>query len=124
MSCFDSNVISVGTKWMADTCAWLHEFIQERQRSCPHWQKLEVIMNDVNVPGEGEHKIQDFLRTQGGKGAPHETHVIFGQDADLFLLSMMRKQKNIFILRDEFAERYRDWIVCDVKELGVRYLKI
>ena len=32
--------------------------------SDPLWSDLEVIYSDATIPGEGEHKILEFIRNQ------------------------------------------------------------
>ena len=58
----DSNVITPGTEFMLVLSNAIKEYIAERVTNDPLWQNLQVIFSDSSVPGEGEHKILDFLR--------------------------------------------------------------
>ena len=61
---FDSNVITPGTEFMHRLSIALKEYIIQRQTTEKEWQKLLIIFSDSSVPGEGEHKILDFIRSQ------------------------------------------------------------
>jgi len=63
-SVFDSNVITPGTEFMFNLSKALQLFIVERFHSESKWNNLQVIFSDAFVPGEGEHKILDFIRSQ------------------------------------------------------------
>ena len=41
----------------------LKHYILERTNSDIHWAGVSVVFNDAFVPGEGEHKILDFIRS-------------------------------------------------------------
>ncbi|KEG08463.1 putative 5-3 exonuclease XRNB, putative,exoribonuclease 2 [Trypanosoma grayi] len=106
---FDSNCISPGTAFMAKVAASVLEMVQERLAGDdPLWTRTRVVVSSAQTPGEGEHKIIDFLRTQSsypgfnGKGA----HVIAGLDADLIFLALSLHIPHVFILRDKKRNPY------------------
>ena len=61
---FDTNVITPGTEFMDKLAEYLRYFIIERQASDKAWAKCKVILSDAQSPGEGEHKIMQFIRRQ------------------------------------------------------------
>ena len=61
---WDHNVITPGTAFMEKLACFLHRFAQERVRTNPLWKNLQVVLSDATVPGEGEHKLIEFIRRQ------------------------------------------------------------
>ena len=61
---FDSNVITPGTEFMHRLSIALKKYLVERANNNEDWKDLTLIFSDAFVPGEGEHKILDFIRSQ------------------------------------------------------------
>lgn len=61
---WDSNVITPGTPFMHKLSKYVHFYILDRISKDAAWKNIKVIFSDATEPGEGEHKIMNFIRCQ------------------------------------------------------------
>ena len=100
---FDSNAISPGTKFMFNLTCYIKNYILEQKKVNEDWMNIEVLLSGSDVPGEGEHKILEYIRNYklSEKYNPYTKHCLYGLDADLIMLSLLTHEMNFVILRED-----------------------
>jgi len=80
----------------------IRNYIKLRLATHRHWKHLTVIFSDASCPGEGEHKIMEFIRQERASSTyePNQTHCIYGADADLIMLGLSAHEPRFYIIRE------------------------
>ena len=82
---WDTNAITCGTPFMIKLVNYI--------------SKKHIYVDTIFNPGEGEHKIIDYIHNDTNF---NNTYMIHGLDADLILLSLMsNKANNIYLMREQ-----------------------
>ncbi|XP_076757497.1 5'-3' exoribonuclease pacman isoform X2 [Xylocopa sonorina] len=111
---FDSNCITPGTAFMAKLDEQMKYFITYKISSDKLWQRCKVIFSGSQVPGEGEHKIMDYIRYM--KAQPdydiNTNHCLYGLDADLIMLGLCTHEIHFTLLREEVVFGNKQTKIC------------
>lgn len=97
VNAFNPNSFSPGTRLMDHLTKYIDWYIRTMMTTCKAWQDLDVIFSNEKVPGEGEQKIMQFIRSGSDVS---ETVCIYGLDADLVTIGVLLSHPNVYIARE------------------------
>ncbi|RIB19084.1 putative 5-3 exonuclease [Gigaspora rosea] len=100
---FDSNCITPGTEFMAKLSRQLEYFINKKVSEDANWRGIQIVLSGHGVPGEGEHKIMEYIRNAKAQSDynPNVRHCLYGLDADLIMLGLLSHDPHFALLREE-----------------------
>jgi 5'-3' exonuclease len=118
---FDSNCISPGTEFLYKLGLYLKSNIKLKLET--DWECVTTIyFMDSLVPGEGEHKLFDFLRSNHPNIIKKKFNIIVvGNDADLIMLSLLvsilfLKENLIYILREDLTSKKFEYLLVNINQ--------
>ncbi len=88
---------------MAKLTMQLKYFINKKISEDVDWQGVEIVLSGHEVPGEGEHKIMEYIRLAKAQPDydPNIRHCLYGLDADLIMLGLLSHDPHFCLLREE-----------------------
>ncbi|KAI0557848.1 5'-3' exoribonuclease [Gracilaria domingensis] len=100
---FDSNCITPGTHFMQQLTLALKYFVANKITTDAVWANIQVVLSGAEAPGEGEHKIMQYIRAmrEADQLPPNTRHCVYGLDADLIMLALVTHEPHFFILREK-----------------------
>ena len=100
---WNRRLIHLGTEFMAKLTRQLKYFISKKVSEDTDWQGVEIVLSGHEVPGEGEHKIMEYIRLAKAQPDydPNIRHCLYGLDADLIMLGLLSHDPHFCLLREE-----------------------
>ncbi|KAF8340317.1 XRN 5'-3' exonuclease N-terminus-domain-containing protein [Cantharellus anzutake] len=88
---------------MARLSEQLRYFVNKKVTEDADWQGVDIILSGHEVPGEGEHKIMEYIRLSKAQPGynPNTRHCLYGLDADLIMLGLLSHDPHFCLLREE-----------------------
>jgi len=126
-SSLDTNMITPGTTFMRI----LKNKLENHLKTSSLYQEINtVIFSSSDVPGEGEHKILDYIKKIDDLyDITNDNIIIYGLDADLIMLALISQKNNIYLLREKteygnFSFEFEDYkfLYLDINILKISIL--
>jgi len=115
---FNPNNFTPGTTLMDNLTRYIDVYIRKKQSTCPEWHRLKIIFSNEKAPGEGEHKIMNYIRANS---TPKDSVAIHGMDGDLVMLGLLLPPlQNVIIAREQ---GYYDMEYISVHEFKEKMLE-
>ena len=97
---WDTCAITTGTAFMEKMNITITNHFNNKKIYNSKNEIITIHMSLSNVPGEGEHKL--FHNIRESKNIYNKNNVIYGMDADLFMLSLnhLKYTQNIYLFRE------------------------
>lgn len=88
---------------MARLSEQLRYFVNKKITEDANWRDVTVVLSGHEVPGEGEHKIMEYIRLSRAQPDydPNVRHCLYGLDADLIMLGLLSHDPHFCLLREE-----------------------
>lgn len=107
---FSSVEITPGTEFMHELSKFMYwkirDFLSKQTELSPVWKNIDIIYSPPTVPGEGEHKIMDYIRSLSQYERDTATHCMFGPDGDLLILMLSAHVKKMYLFREDINNKY------------------
>ena len=103
---------------------YIKDYILKQKNVDVNWMNIEVLLSGSDVPGEGEHKILEYIRHYklSENYNPYTKHCIYGLDADLIMLSLISHEYNFIILREDSFEMKKKEKEKEDKNIKEKYI--
>jgi 5'-3' exoribonuclease 1 len=128
LTSFDSCNLTPGTVFMDNLTKYIDWYIRKRITESDNgdhtlnlWKNIEIIFSSEKVPGEGEHKLLNYIRSYGSF---EDTYCIHGMDADLIMLALVSHAPKFFILREDPYDNSNDFFVINIGSTRVDLIEL
>jgi 5'-3' exoribonuclease 1 len=93
---WNNSAITPGTEFMEKLTTAIINYLLLKKKNSENINKIKYIFSSANTPGEGEHKIHQYIKTSN----LNKNRIIYGLDADLLYLSLVSNKYNLYLLRE------------------------
>jgi len=133
---WNTSAITPGTNFMRQLNEEVVEYFDKKTQNSSNngGKTLEYIISSSSEPGEGEHKIFEYMRTYPEyHNSPNTVTLVYGLDADLIMLTLnhLHITKNLYLFRetpefiksvDSTLDANKDYLL-DIPELANSIVK-
>lgn len=95
---WNNSAITPGTEFMAKITTSIINYLNiKKNKNLNNPNKINYIFSTANTPGEGEHKILQYIKSNLSS---NKCRIIYGLDADLLYLALASGGNRIYLLRE------------------------